>query len=81
MARFKMQQAFHFQDKRVKAGGTLADSLANAQSSDVVWTGLNSSTVPAGAVPIDASATTMFNASRWAGTTWGWASGRDSIDA
>ena len=81
MARFRMQQAFHFSDKRVKAGGTLADSLANAQSGDVVWTGLNSNTVPAGAVPIDASATTMFNASRWAGTTWGWASGRDSIDA
>ena len=32
MARFKMQQAFHFSDKRVKAGGTLADSLANAMS-------------------------------------------------
>ena len=81
MGRFKMQQAFHFSDKRVKAGGTLADSLANSQAGDVVWTGLNSNTVPAGAVPIDASATTMFNASRWAGTTWGWASGRDSIDA
>jgi hypothetical protein len=81
MARFKMQAAFHFQDKRVKAGGTLADSLANAQAGDVVWTGLTAATVPAGAVPLDGAATTMFNASRWAGTTWGAPSGRDSIDA
>ena len=79
--RFKLSQAFHFQDKRVKAGGVICDSLANAHAGDAVWTGLNSNTIPAGATPLDASATTAFNASRWAGTTWGWPSGRDSIDA
>jgi len=82
MARFRMQQsAFHFGSMRVRAGETLADSSANSQPGDVVWTGLNVNTVPHGAVPIDASGTTMFNASRWAGTTWGWASGSASIDA
>ena len=81
MARFKMQAAFHFGSMRVRAGQVLTDSSANAQSGDVVWTGLTSATVPVGATPIDGSATTMFNASKYAGTTWGWASGRDSIDA
>ena len=79
--RIGISQAFHFQDKRVRAGGVLCDSLANAQSGDTVWTGLNSNTIPAGATPIDGSATTAYNASRWAGITWGPASGRDSIDA
>jgi hypothetical protein len=82
MARFKLSQAFHFQSTRVKAGGTLADSIANSQPGDAVWTGLTSATVPAGAVALDASATTMYNASRWASVSaWGVPSGRDSIDA
>jgi len=81
MARFKMPQAFHFADKRVKAGQVIVDTLANAQAGDVLYSAMSAATLPAGAVPLDAPATTMFNASRWAGTTWGWASGRDSIDA
>jgi len=81
MARFKMQQAFHFADKRVKAGGVIVDTLANAQGGDVVYSAMSAATLPAGAVPLDVTATTVFNASRWAGTTWGWSSGRDSIDA
>jgi hypothetical protein len=81
MARFKLTQAFHFSQYRVRAGGTIADSPANAQAGDAVYTGLTSATLPSGCVPLDASATTMFNASRWAGTLPGNPTGRDSIDA
>jgi hypothetical protein len=82
MARFRMTSAFHFADKRVAAGKVLADSVANSQPGDAVWTGLNSATVPRGAVALDASATTMYSASPWASVaTWGAPTGRDSIDA
>jgi hypothetical protein len=81
MARFRMTQAFHFGSVRVKAGGTLADSQANAVAGDAVYTGLNANSVPYGAVPLDGSATTMFNASRWAGTSPGQPTGVSSIDA
>jgi len=80
MARFRMQSAFHFGGTRVRAGQVLVDSQANAQPGDVVFTGLNSNSVPHGAVALDGSATTMINASRWAGVTFGAPSGRDSID-
>lgn len=69
MARFKLTQAFHYGSVRVPAGRTLADSQANAIAGDYVYTGLNANSVPYGAIPIDGSATTMFNASRWAGTS------------
>lgn len=81
MARFKLQQAFHFADKRVKAGGVIVDTLANAQAGDVVYSAMSAATLPAGVVALDASATTMLNASRWAGVSFGAPSGRDSIDA
>jgi hypothetical protein len=82
MARFRMTQAFHFGSVRVKAGGTIADSAANSQSGDAVWTGLVAATVPKGAVALDASATTMYGSSPWASVAaWGAPSGRDSIDA
>ena len=81
MARFRCQAAVHFGSVRVKAGGTLADSVTNSQPGDAIWTGLNAATLFCGAVPLDGSGTTMFNASRWAGTTPGQPSGRDSIDA
>lgn len=69
MARFQMRCAFHFGSVKVPAGKTLADSVANAQAGDAVWTGLTSATVPYGAVALDASATTMLSGSRWAGTS------------
>ena len=81
MARFKLQQAFHFGSVRVKAGGTLADSQANAQTGDAVYTGLTAETLPPGCIALDASATSMLAASKWAGITPGAPSGRDSIDA
>jgi len=55
MARFRMTQAFHFGSVRVKAGGTLADSQANALAGDAIYTGLNANSVPLGAVPLDGS--------------------------
>lgn len=70
MARFKVQQAFYCDAVgvgRVRAGRTVADSQANAQPGDIVWTGLNSQSLPAGMVPLDASATSMKASSQWAG--------------
>jgi hypothetical protein len=82
MARFRMTRAFHFGGTRVSGGMVIADSGANAVSGDFIWTGLNSVTVPFGAIPLDGSATTMFNASRWAGTLPpATISGVDSISA
>jgi hypothetical protein len=71
MARFKLQQAFYCDAVgvgRVRAGRTIADSQSAAQPGDVVWTGLNSRSLPAGFVPLDQSATDMRAASQWAGT-------------
>jgi len=80
MARFRLQQAFHFGDKKVSAGHVIVDSLANAQGGDVLYSAMNAATLPAGCVPLDGAATTMYGQSRWAGITFGWPSGRDSID-
>ena len=80
--RFRVIQAFHFSQYRVKALGVIADSVANAQPGDYVWTGLNSSTIPQHAIPLDASAVTAYAASRWAGiSAWGGPTGASSIDA
>jgi hypothetical protein len=82
MARFKLTQAYHFGQYRVKAGGTVADTVANSQPGDMVPTpALTSSNLPAGLIALDGSATTMLNASRWAGIAPGNLTGRDSIDA
>ena len=82
MARFMTTRAFHFGSTRVRAGKTIADSQANAQSGDYVWTGMSSATLPQGFTPLDASATTMKNASKWAGVAAELTiTGADSIDA
>jgi hypothetical protein len=68
MARFKLVGAFYADAigvGRVKAGSTVADSVANALPGDVVWTGLNIQSLPQCFVPLDPSATTMRDASRW----------------
>jgi len=70
MARFKVQSAFYADAGgvgRVRAGKTIADSQAAAQPGDIVWSGLNSNSLPQGCVPLDASASTMLAGSRWAG--------------
>jgi hypothetical protein len=70
MARFKTTQAFYADAVgvgRVKAGRTIADSQSAAQPGDVIWTGLNSQSLPQGCIPLDSSATAMLSGSRWAG--------------
>lgn len=82
MARFRLVRAFHFGAVRLAGGRTIADSQANALPGDTVWTGLTSATVGAGFVPLDASATTMKNASSFASVpVSATISGVDSIDA
>jgi len=71
MARFKLLSSFYADAVgvgRVRAGRTVADSQANALPGDVIWTQLNSNSIPRGFVPLDASASAMFAASQWAGT-------------
>jgi hypothetical protein len=71
MARFRTTASFYSDAVgvgKVRAGKTVADSVANAQPGDVVWTGLNAQSLPAGFTPLDASATSMRAASQWANT-------------
>ena len=82
MARFRMTQAFSFGSNRVRAGGTLADTVGNAQPGDLVYAGLTAATLPPGCIPLDAAATTMKNASKFAGEAAASSiTGADSIDA
>jgi hypothetical protein len=80
MARFRMTYAFSFGSVKVPAGKYLADSAANSAPGDFIWTGLTAATVPRGATAADAAGITMLAASPWAGVTWGWASGAESVD-
>lgn len=80
MARFRLQQAFHYGSVKVKAGGVIVDSAANAQPGDTVFPTMSAATLPAGVVALDAPASTMLGQSRWAGVGFGAPSGRDSID-
>jgi hypothetical protein len=65
--RFRMTRSFHFGSQKVSGGQVIVDSAANALAGDVVWGGLNANTVPQGAVALDASATTAYGNSRYAG--------------
>jgi hypothetical protein len=84
MARFRTTASFYADAigvGRVRAGRTVADSQANAVPGDVVWSGLNAQSLPAGFTPLDASATSMRAASQWAGTPVGNVClGVDSVD-
>ena len=66
MARFRLTQALIVGQFRWSAGNTVADSQANAQAGDIVWTGLNSATMVEGMTPLDGLATSMRAASQWA---------------
>jgi hypothetical protein len=68
MARFRLTAAFHHNSVRHRAGSTIADSAANALAGDVVWTGMNSGSITADFVALDAAAVTMKNASPYAST-------------
>jgi hypothetical protein len=70
MARFRTTQSFYVDAVgvgRVRGGRTVSDSQSAALPGDVVWSGLNANSLPAGMVPLDASASAMLASSRWAG--------------
>jgi hypothetical protein len=82
MARFQLTQAVHVGDKRFRAGSAVADTQGNALPGDKVWVGLNSATMIEGMTPLDASATTMKAASRFASVAPRlWITGCESVDA
>jgi hypothetical protein len=69
MARFRTHSAFYADAVgvgRVRAGRTVADSQAAAQAGDVVWSGLNSTSLPQGMEPLDTLASQMKAASKFA---------------
>jgi hypothetical protein len=66
MARFKLTQAVALPRNRYFAGQIVADSQANAQLGDQIWAGLTAQTMVGGMQPLDASATSMKNASIYA---------------
>jgi len=71
MARFRVMSAFYADAVgvgRVSAGRVVADSQGNALAGDIVWNGLNAQSLPAGFMPLDASAQSMRSSSRWATT-------------
>ena len=70
MARFRTTQSFYVDGAavgKVRAGRVIVDNQANAQPGDIVWSALNSNSLPQGCVPLDAAASTMLAGSRWAG--------------
>jgi hypothetical protein len=64
----------------LKAGRTIADSVANAVGNDYVVAGLTSATVTPDMVPLDGAGTTMKNASPSASAPQRAITGRGSID-
>ena|SRR5438093_5179019 len=71
LARFRTTSAFYADAigvGRVGAGRTVADSVANSVSGDVVWTGLSAQSLPRGFTPLDAAAVNLRAASQWANT-------------
>jgi hypothetical protein len=81
MARFTLTSCHVFPGGAViKAGRSIADSVANAVGNDYVVSGLSSSTVTPGMVPLDGAATSMKAASPSANTPAPAISGRASID-
>jgi hypothetical protein len=87
MARFRTVAAFYVDSLsggaaiRISAGRTVADSGANSSPGDIVWTGLNSQSLPQGLTPLDEAAVAMRAASRWGGTPLPDVSlGVDSVD-
>ena len=82
MARFRLHISMIIGAVRLKPGTVVVDSLANKQPGDIVWTALNAGAVHPGMVALDATATSMQAASRYAATTAPtWIDGANSIDA
>ena len=66
MARFQLLAAHFIADKRYKAGTVLCDGTS-CQATDRIWSGLNSGTITNDMLALDAGATTIRNASKYAG--------------
>lgn len=67
MARFQTTAAFVMNHKSYKAGTIFADTQGNALAGDIVWIGtLNAAAMSPHLQPLDAGATTVKAASRFA---------------
>lgn len=81
MARFQSVASMVVNHKSYKAGTIFVDTVANKiAGSDIVWTGMSSSTMSPALIPLDASATTMKNGSPFATSPIPTITGRNSID-
>jgi len=68
MARWQGLAAFVIGNRKYKAGQTYADTTGNAQAGDVVYAPFGTAGgISPMLVPLDASATSLKNASRFAG--------------
>jgi hypothetical protein len=81
MARFGSTVAFVVDGKRHRAGMTYCDSKANQLAGDIIWTGLSSSTMSPGLIPLDGSAVSMKAASVYSGVQTNLIDGANSIGA
>ena len=81
MARFQGTVSMVIDHKKFAAGQTYADTVANKVGSDYVWSGMSSNSLNPGLVPLDGAATTMKNASRFAGSAVPTIDGVNSITA
>jgi hypothetical protein len=69
MARFRTVSAVYIDAMGLlSAGRTCADCQAYAQLGDVIWTGLTSTSLPQGFMPLDQPAIEMRSQSVWANT-------------
>lgn len=80
MARFRLASAHVIDGRKLKIGSTIADTQGNAVAGDYVWSGLNAASLSYGLIPLDGAATTMLNASRFAGGPARISDGVNSID-
>jgi hypothetical protein len=81
MARFGSTVAFVVEGKRHKAGTTYCDTKANQLAGDIIWTGMSSSSMAPGLIPLDGSATSMKAASVFVGRSINLIDGANSIGA
>jgi len=67
VARFRLQSSMVIGAVKLKPGTVIVESAAAGQAGDYVWAALSSTTVGPHMVPLDGAATTMKNASPFAG--------------
>ena len=79
MARFLLLKAHVLGGTPLIIGTSVADSTANAQPGDFVWSGLNTSTISNAMQSLDMDAIAMRAPSRYPTEPSSWTSGADSI--